>query len=371
MSAEAEAVVRRAWEGLDPARVIDAHVHVVGLGVGGTGAWVNPHMRSWLHPAERARFEIYLRAAGIDDLDRADAAYAERLTRLADTTPHGRFVLLAFDRAHTEDGSVELEASEFYVPNDYVLSLARANPALFIACASIHPYREDAVSELERVAALGARCVKWLPSAMRIDPASPRCDAFYDKLAALGVPLLSHGGEERAVDVKEAQALSNPLRLRRALDRGVKVIVAHAASSGQDLDLDARGADKPLRPSIELFFRMLEEPRYERLLFGELSATTQYNRCHVLPQLLARPELATRFVNGSDYPLPAIHALLRTKKLVELGLITALERESLNEIDAHNPLLFDFVVKRTLRGPGGAKLPDAVFMPPEGLYSGG
>ena len=38
--------------------------------------------------------------------------------------------------------------------------------------------------------------------------------------------------------------IGNPLRLRRALDAGVRVVVAHCASMGQDRDLDA-GANGP------------------------------------------------------------------------------------------------------------------------------
>jgi len=65
---------------------------------------------------------------------------------------------------------------------------------------SIHPYRRDAVAALENAVAHGARAVKWLPSAMGIDPASPKCDAFYRSLAQLHVPLICHAGEEMAVD---------------------------------------------------------------------------------------------------------------------------------------------------------------------------
>jgi uncharacterized protein len=52
--------------------------------------------------------------------------------------------------------------------------------------ASIHPYAEDALARLDRAAAAGARAVKWLPSAMNIDPRAARCRPFYDRLAALG-----------------------------------------------------------------------------------------------------------------------------------------------------------------------------------------
>jgi mannonate dehydratase len=363
-----------AWQGLTPARVVDCHVHVVGLGTGQTGCWVNARMRSLSHPLAYARFDIYRRAAGIEDLATADQQYVARLLKLGRQTgaqldgPHGKLMVLAFDRIHRPDGSADDEASEFYVPNDYALDLAAAHPDVLMACASIHPYRKDAVAELERVAGRGARCIKWLPSAMRIDPSSPQCDAFYAKLVELRIPLLSHAGEEKAVEVAEAQKLANPLRLRRPLDAGVKVIVAHCASTGVGEDLDAAGESKPRVANFELFLRMMDDGRHKDRLWGEISATTQFNRSEVLQTLLKRSDLHARLVNGSDYPLPAINALLRTGKLVSQGLLTEEQRTLINEIDQHNPLAFDFVIKRALRGSGGERFADSIFMPPPGLF---
>ena len=42
----------------------------------------------------------------------------------------------------------------------------------------------------------GARAVKWLPSAMGIDPASAKCDRFYEALNRLDLPLIAHAGLE-------------------------------------------------------------------------------------------------------------------------------------------------------------------------------
>ncbi|MFN7130558.1 MAG: amidohydrolase family protein, partial [Myxococcales bacterium] len=316
LSDAAQQLVARAWQGLDPARTLDCHVHVVGLGIGSTGAYVNPRMRALTHPVEYARFTIYRHAAGITDMERADQQYVERLVSLVrQQRPHGRLMILAFEQVYGEDGVADVDASEFHTPNDYVLELSRLYPDCFVACASIHPYRRDAVDELQRVAEAGAIAVKWLPNAMRMDPASPRCDAFYRKLAELGLPLLTHAGEEKAVHSEEWQKLGNPLRLRRALDAGVKVVVAHCASLGENEDLDAPGDDKPLLPSYELFARMARQPEYRGRLFGEVSALTQYNRCELFARVLTEPALEGRLVNGTDYPLPAINALIRTGKL--------------------------------------------------------
>ena len=369
LSSAALDVLSAAFEGLDAARVLDCHVHVIGLGTGGSGCFVNSRMRSLTHPLAYARFAIYRRAAGIDDLSVADQRYAEHLVALArGYQPHGRLLALAFDYVHREDGSRDLEASEFHVPNDYVLQLVRDHGDVLLPCASIHPYRMDAVAELERVAAAGVRAIKWLPSAMRIDPSSPICDPFYERAAQLGICLVTHGGREAAVDVDDAQKLSNPLHLRRPLDAGVKVVVSHCASSGDGEDLDVSGAAKPRVSNLDLFFRLMDEKRYEGRLFGDVSATTQFNRCDVLGAILARTDLHHRLVNGSDYPLPAINALVRTSTLVSRGLLDEQQRELLNEIDQHNPLAFDFALKRSIRGPRGERFADEVFMPPTDLF---
>ena len=362
LSDAAKALIEGAWKGLDPKRVLDAHVHLVGVGAGGTGCEVGPRLQSWAHPFERLKFSLYLRASGVDDLESADQQYLSRLDALLEAAPkHGRCLLFAFDHAHDDAGQVLRASSEFFTPNDYVLSVAAERPDRFVACASIHPYRADAVDELERVVARGAHAIKWLPNAMNIDPSSARCDAFYDALARLQVPLISHAGEEKAVHAEDAQRLGNPLHLRRALERGVTVVVAHCASLGMNPDLDA-GPGAPWVDNFALWLRLMDDPRWAGRLFGDVSAVIQANRAATaLKTLLERRELQARLINGSDYPLPGINALVRTSRLVELGFLSEAERSVLNEIDRHDPLLFDFVTKRTLRW-AGQRFEDSVFL---------
>lgn len=342
------ALVRRAFEGLAPAAVWDVHVHLVGLGAAGSGAWVSPLMRSHLHPFRRLQFDLYAAAAGIDPDDpRADDAYVERLLALQRAAnPAGRMLLLAFDWHRDASGAPVPERSTFHVPNDWVLELARRHPEV-VPCASVHPWRPDALDELERVAAAGARAVKWLPNAMGIDPAAPRCDRFYERLRDLGLPLLSHTGEEQAVEAAEDQQLGNPLRLRRALEAGVRVIAAHCATTGEYGDPDRPGSDR--RPAFELLLAMLEDPRWTDRLFADVSATTQLNRAGPsLATLLRRTDLHGRLLFGSDYPLPAVRGLVSTRLLRRRGFLDEDERRACDEVFDANPLLFDLVVKRTL-----------------------
>ncbi len=343
----------------DPA--FDYHVHVVGLGVGDSGCRVNAKFLSWAHPRQRIQFLAYQRATGIDDLERAETQYVERFLRLARAAGVSRYGLLAFDAHYGPDGALHEDETEFHTPYEHVASVARAEPQLCEAFASVHPYRADAIAELERCVAAGARIVKWLPNAMGIDPADPACDAFYAAMARLDLVLLSHAGEEQAVEADAAQELGNPLRLRRALDAGVRVIVAHCASAGRGIDLDdPRGGTAE---NLDLFLRLMDDPKYAGRVFGEISTLTQYNRCgRPLATMLARTDLHARLVNGSDYPLPAIDVLFRTGQLRDLGYLTAEEARLLDEVWDVNPLLFDLVLKRTVKHPvTGARFPPGVF----------
>jgi mannonate dehydratase len=108
----------------------------------------------------------------------------------------------------------------------------------------------------------------------------------------------------------------------------------------------------------------MDEKRYEGLLFGEISAMTQFNRSgKPLRTMLAREDLHERLVNGSDYPLPAVNLLIRTRPLVKQGYLNNSEAGSLKEIYDYNPLLFDFVLKRILKLPGTTRsFPASIFM---------
>lgn len=367
MTDEAKALIAKAWEGLDPSRVLDIHVHVVGTGVGGSGCFVGPRMSSLTSPIDYLKFAIYEQASGVTDSDHCDLQYIDRLAGLISSEqPHGRALLFAFDQFHDENGTPVKENSEFYTPNEYVLQLAARHPELFVPCASVHPYRADAVEALTHAVKQGAVAVKWLPNAMNIDPSSGKCDAFYEAMKTLGVPLISHAGEERAVHAEERQRLGNPLHLRRALEHGVKVVIAHCAALGQNPDLDAPEANRPWVDNFELFLRLMDEPKWERLLFGEVSAMTIVNRIGKPLERVVRDEkLQKRLMNGSDYPLPAINLLMQTGVVESHGFITAQERALLNQIDQHDPLLFDFVMKRTLRLRDAGqehRLADEVFM---------
>lgn len=173
--------------------------------------------------------------------------------------------------------------------------------------------------------------------------------------------LLTHVGKEDNVPVTKFQPLNNPLLYRKPLDMGVKVIMAHLASSGKNPDLDNDNAPVD---NYELFFRLMDEPKYKDLLFGDISAITQVNRMGApLLKALEREDLHHRLIHGSDYPLPAINVLISTRLLAAQGYIENEQKEPLNEIYNFNPLLFDYVVKRCTKHPKdpSKKFPASMF----------
>jgi mannonate dehydratase len=337
--------VQAAWEGIHPANVWDSHVHLVGTGDSGSGVYVNPEMESVLHIGLYARRLFFLNAGCVHDAPGSvDRSYVERMRNLVDgLNPEGmrgaKLLLLAFERAHDDAGKPDLARSGFWVPDAYARDTARAYPRYFEWAASIHPYAADALERLEQAKRDGARAVKWLPAAMNIDPASPRCQRFYERLAELGLPLITHGGLERAVLGPELQRLGRPSRLRRALDAGVRVVVAHCASIEED--------------DFAEFAQLMGERRYEKNLFADISAMTQLNRAGpALVRVIDEEGWHARLLNGSDYPLPGVMPLFSVGYLSSLGLVPESAVEVLKELRSHNVLLFDFVLKRTLRSHG-------------------
>ena len=347
------ALMTRIWQGIDPKRLWDCHVHLLGRGDNDSGAWINPRMDSLLHPFERLQKAFYLNAACVQDEPGMDAAFVQRLLLQHQAFARGsKLMLLAFDWHHDTHGQRVEERSPFHTPNEYAQRVARAYPDHFEWIASVHPYREDAVSALETAARGGARALKWLPAAQGMDPADARCDRFYETLARLKLPLLTHAGQELAVDGGEMQDYGNPLRLRRALDRGVRVIVAHCASLGDGIDLD-RGPDGPPVSNFKLFTRLMQEPRYDKLLYGELAAVGQRLRAgDMLRTLITRREWHARLVNGSDYPLPGVMPIYSPRDLAADGFLKEAEAAFLSELRLYNPLLFDLALKRLIAVDG-------------------
>jgi mannonate dehydratase len=105
----------------------------------------------------------------------------------------------------------------------------------------------------------------------------------------------------------------------------------------------------------------MEDARYARILHGDISALVQRNRSAVaLAALLARDDWHGRLLWGSDYPLPGVMPLINVHGIADRGLLDPREVPVIIEIRRHNPILFDFVLKRRLAA-GGRRFAPGVF----------
>jgi mannonate dehydratase len=183
------------WQGIKAYDWWDCHTHIIGSGDGNSGITLSRDMNSpLLHPLQTLHHWAYTNAACTGSNGGQDATSVNHLLALLNTMPKGTKAMLhAFDKTYGTNGDADHAHTAFFVPNEHAKTLAQRYPERFEWVASIHPYRQDCVTVLEQAAADDARVVKWLPSAMGIDPAVAECDRFYKAATRLNIPIISHG----------------------------------------------------------------------------------------------------------------------------------------------------------------------------------
>lgn len=115
--------------------------------------------------------------------------------------------------------------------------------------------------------------------------------------------------------------------------------------------------------------RLLDDPAYAGRVFADTSATVFVNHSlDALRELVVSEELHPALVHGSDYPLVGVNCVVWLDGLADAGLLTSAEAEALGEVCRYNPLLFGFVLQRSLRdAETGARLGPEVFAVPRPL----
>jgi uncharacterized protein len=287
---------------------IDAHVHIVGNGLRGSGCWLK--VGTWHRPL--AAFMLHHIGVGVSTAaSEFDEAYANHLAKLVRESSLGAAVILAQDEVYEASGK-KLNFGSFYVPNDYVLKLAREHPE-FLPAASIHPARDDALDELARCLELGAVMLKILPNCHNIDCNDARYRKFWERMAEAKLPLLAHTGGEHTVPVFDKK-LSHPHTVRLPLECGVTVIAAHCATKSGFTDPEY----------FHVFCDMLA--KYPNL-YGDTSAFNVPIRGRHIRKCL-EPDLAPRLVHGSDYPVPVFGHWAWLQRFVDWKHFRAAERIS-------------------------------------------
>lgn len=105
--------------------------------------------------------------------------------------------------------------------NNFILDACKKYPQ-FTGFATMHPDFENFEAELERVHKAGLRGIKLHPDFQKFQCDMPKMDAFYDKCAALKMPVLFHAGDCR-------YDFSGPKRIAHVLEKhpDLTVIAAH------------------------------------------------------------------------------------------------------------------------------------------------
>ncbi|MDB6152029.1 MAG: Amidohydrolase 2 [Chthoniobacteraceae bacterium] len=290
------------------AKLLDAHVHIVGNGGGGTGCW----MRTGL--LRRPMQSLMCKHIGLPlsalkgDFDRL---YVERLLELVRTSSLDGAVILAHEQVYDEHGKLMEGAGSFHVPNSYVLELAGRYPD-FLPAVSIHPARADALEELERCLSAGAVMLKLLPNCHNVDANDRRYTRFWERMAEAGLPLLAHTGGEHSVQVMNA-SYADPRVLELPLQCGVKVIAAHCATKSGLFDPDY------LPVLIEMMNR---HPN----LYADNSAFNIPIRSRAIPTCLKSP-VVDRLVHGSDFPVPIYGHWAWMRGLIDYSTLKRLQHE--------------------------------------------
>lgn len=307
-----------------PAPLIDVHTHVFCWGENPADGYLSERTRNALITRIVLAMTGLKREAG----ETLSEKIRNRLLRQVRTSSFDYAVVLAQDAVYREDGSRDDHSTHFYVSNDYVLDLARECPAIIPGC-SINPIRRDALHELERCHAAGAKLIKVHTAIQGVDPSSAEFEPFYRLAGELGVVLMFHTGYEHSCTVV-SQEFTDPRRLARPLDHGNPVIAAHCGTCAFfDRHDYYRGFVETMN-------------RYDNL-YGDTAIMASLIRWNSMKRLSLETEsIRHRILHGSDYPFPPAR-------------LPYLHRTGLFPPERQNSLDMDLRIKQSFNlGPGYA-----------------
>lgn len=303
---------------------VDIHVHLAGLGEGGTGCLISPSMRRSI---QFLAMRQLARMGGI----RTDQDFADKVVAHAEGSKSLDYAcIFGIDGVYDAHGEFRPDVSHLYVPNSWVVEVASRSRKL-LPVVSINPQRKDALAELERWGPQ-AVALKWLPPAQRFNPADPRYEEFRQLLRRLELPVICHSGTEHTVP-HVVQDLGDPTLCEPLLDLGIPVVFAHCGTC----TLFQPGVDH-----VPAFGRLLE--KYDHA-FGDTAGFCSIVR-HRNVLRFSADRYAGRILHGSDFPVPT-SAIYYWRKL---GVAGVRRLESIR-----NPLDRDAEIKRA------AGMPESVF----------
>lgn len=295
--------------------LVDIHAHAACLSDGGRTCFISDRMkRERVAGGLISKYNSLFSAFGVDEetLKRKGNAYFfEHVSKTVEaSTCVESVVLLALDGTYDFDAEdFNRENTDFMISNEFVAAESRKYPNLLWG-ASVHPFRRDFREELHRAYQDGAVLVKLIPPIQAIplghtpDQYKARMMEFYKLLARYKLPLLVHLDEEgtftKALEKRFRQYVG-VLGIRAAIESGVTVIVAHAASRKSQVDFRPGSTGN----TYEDFRMLMAEPSYRGKLFADISAlptivTRVDHLCRVMKDFGDQQD---RLLWGSDYPL--------------------------------------------------------------------
>ena len=270
----------------EPKLTYDIHVHVAGNNYDEWGNYVKPKISNRFLIKHFIK-KLGIKAGKIEGISDLEKQIADNMKSLISGCKIDRFTLLAIDAAHKENGEIDMERSQLIVSNRFVSSLAKTSNRLLFG-GSIHPYRKDALDELEQAAKDKVCLIKWLPSAQNINPSSKLCYDFYEALAHYKIPLLCHTGNEHILGAF-SNKLNDPVLLKTALEMGVTVIAAHCSTKMYLYETDYFTKWKRMALEYENFY-------------GDTGAFIIPTRMISLKSILKDDRLKNKVLYGSDFP---------------------------------------------------------------------
>lgn len=305
----ANQVVAALIEPGQPAALVDIHIHLFGKGDGASGCRLSPAI------SESANFQVLAKRLRLSERAKTiDEAYVLALAEHLQQSGLQKGLILAQDAVYDPHGDPDWARTPFYVPNDYLFEIVARYPQWMLPCVSINPDRKDALAELDRCVAKGARALKIHPPIQGVDLADKKHTRFFQRCAALGTLVLVHTGHEHSSPIIDI-ALANPRKLELALDQGCTVVACHCGTGRQTDRADM----------LPDFLAMAHQ--YPNL-WGDTSVLGGFGRARDFMRLLDDKPACERLLHGSDFPFPAIPTAFKDR----IGEVEALRLQGLTNL---------------------------------------
>jgi uncharacterized protein len=266
--------------------ILDVHSHLACIN--SPGCYIRPAFKNAF------KFKFYMKASGLEstDLDRWDAD--ERMlntyiNRLNQSELYGGAIVYALDGFYDEHGILDKDKTDVRIPNEYIYDVTQKARNLYFG-ASINPNKKDALQELDRVHAQGAKLIKWIPCVMGINLKNPpaHVEKFLDRMKELNMPLVTHVGTESTFSWSDNE-LCDPRGIETPLKKGLTVIAAHGAIAGK---FDEKPGYTYLVDLVQTY------PN----LYVDNSAGLFVNRMGFFKEVFTN-NFQGRVLQGTDYPL--------------------------------------------------------------------